>query len=103
MAADKNVPVERFAGKPVIFVKVADGINKPKKLIEEILSGKVPAYAGRAGRETTSDVADAEESLGRQIYKHLMNGVLHMLPVCNRRWYSYRTGFPVRYGICRYS
>ena len=48
MAADKNVPVERFAGKPVIFVKVADGINKPKELIEEILSGNVPAYAARA-------------------------------------------------------
>ena len=80
VAADKNVPVERFAGKPVIFVKVADGINKPKELIEEILSGNVPAYAGKGGSETTSDVADAEESLGRQIYKHLMNGVSHMLP-----------------------
>ena len=80
VAADKNVPVERFAGKPVIFVKVADGINKPKELIEEILSGNVPAYAGKGGNEATSDVADAEESLGRQIYKHLMNGVSHMLP-----------------------
>ena len=80
VAADKNVPVERFAGKPVIFVKVADGINKPKELIEEILSGNVPAYAGKGGSEATSDVADAEESLGRQIYKHLMNGVSHMLP-----------------------
>ena len=80
VAADKNVPVERFAGKPVIFVKVADGINKPKELIEEILSGNVSAYAGKGGSEATSDVADAEESLGRQIYKHLMNGVSHMLP-----------------------
>ena len=80
VAADKNVPVERFAGKPVIFVKVADGINKPKELIKEILSGNVPAYAGKGGSEATSDVANAEESLGRQIYKHLMNGVSHMLP-----------------------
>lgn len=80
VAADKNVPVERFAGKPVIFVKVADGINKPKELIEEILSGKVPAYAGKGGREAEGEAADAKESLGRQIYKHLMNGVSHMLP-----------------------
>ena len=80
VAADKNVPVERFAGKPVIFVKVADGINKPKELIEEILSGKVPAYAGKGGSEAEGEAADAKESLGRQIYKHLMNGVSHMLP-----------------------
>ena len=80
VAADKNVPVERFAGKPVIFVKVADGINKPKELIEEILSGKVPAYAGKGGSEAEGEAAEANESLGRQIYKHLMNGVSHMLP-----------------------
>ena len=80
VAADKNVPVERFAGKPVIFVKVADGINKPKELIEEILSGKVPAYAGKGGSEDEGEAAEAKESLGRQIYKHLMNGVSHMLP-----------------------
>lgn len=80
VAADKNVPVERFAGKPVIFVKVADGINKPKELIEEILSGRVPAYAGKGGSEAEGEAADAKESLGRQIYKHLMNGVSHMLP-----------------------
>lgn len=80
VAADKNVPVERFAGKPVIFVKVADGINKPKELIEEILSGKVPAYAGKGGSEAEGEATDAKESLGREIYKHLMNGVSHMLP-----------------------
>ena len=80
VAADKNVPVERFAGKPVIFVKVADGINKPKELIEEILSGKVPAYTGKGGSEAEGEAAEAKESLGRQIYKHLMNGVSHMLP-----------------------
>lgn len=80
VAADKNVPVERFAGKPVIFVKVADGINKPKELIEEILSGKIPAYAGKGGSEAEGEAAEAKESLGRQIYKHLMNGVSHMLP-----------------------
>lgn len=80
VAADKNVPVERFAGKSVIFVKVADGINKPKELIEEILSGKVPAYAGKGCSEAEGEATEAKESLGRQIYKHLMNGVSHMLP-----------------------
>ncbi len=80
VAADKNVPVERFAGKPVIFVKVADGINKPKELIEEILGGNVPVYSGKGDGPATAAEEAAGESLGRQIYKHLMNGVSHMLP-----------------------
>ncbi len=80
VAADKNVPVERFAGKPVIFVKVADGINKPKELIEEILGGNVPVYSGKGDGPAAAAEEAAGESLGRQIYKHLMNGVSHMLP-----------------------
>lgn len=80
VAADKNVPVERFSGKPVVFVKVADGINRPKELIEEVLSGNVPVYAGKGNSDAVSEAEDAKESLGRQIYKHLMNGVSHMLP-----------------------
>lgn len=80
VAADKNVPVERFSGKPVVFVKVADGINRPKELIEEVLSGNVPVYTGKGSSAAASEAEDAEESLGRQIYKHLMNGVSHMLP-----------------------
>ena len=80
VAADKNVPVERFSGKPVVFVKVADGINRPKELIEEVLSGNVPVYAGKGNSDAASEAEDAQESLGRQIYKHLMNGVSHMLP-----------------------
>ncbi len=80
VAADKNVPVERFSGKPVVFVKVADGINRPKELIEEVLSGNVPVYTGTGTSSAASEAEDAQESLGRQIYKHLMNGVSHMLP-----------------------
>lgn len=80
VAADKNVPVERFAGKPVLFVKVADGINKPKELIEEILGGNVPVYGGKGDAVAEAAEEAAGESLGRQIYKHLMNGVSHMLP-----------------------
>lgn len=80
VAADKNVPVERFSGKPVVFVKVADGINRPKELIEEVLSGNVPVYTGKGNSDAASEAEDAQESLGRQIYKHLMNGVSHMLP-----------------------
>lgn len=80
VAADKNVPVERFSGKPVVFVKVADGINRPKELIEEVLGGNVPVYTGTGTSSAASEAEDAQESLGRQIYKHLMNGVSHMLP-----------------------
>lgn len=79
VACDKNVPVERFAGKPVIFVKVADGINKPKELIDAILEGKAAVYEGQR-EEKQSEAEPTKESTGRQIYKHLMNGVSHMLP-----------------------
>lgn len=79
VACDKNVPVERFAGKPVIFVKVADGINKPKELIEAILEGKAAIYEGQR-EEKQSEAEPTKESTGRQIYKHLMNGVSHILP-----------------------
>ena len=79
VACDKNVPVERFAGKPVIFVKVADGINKPKELIEAILEGKAAIYEGKS-EEKQSEAEPTKEGTGRQIYKQLMNGVSHMLP-----------------------
>lgn len=79
VACDKNVPVERFAGKRVVFVKVADGINKPKELIEAILEGKATVYEGKR-EEKQAEAEPTKESTGRQIYKHLMNGVSHMLP-----------------------
>ena len=79
VAADKSVPMERFNGKPLIQVKVADGINKAKELLEEATSGKAPIF--EAGEEKADKNAiTAQDSFGRQIYKHLMNGVSHMLP-----------------------
>lgn len=68
----------RFDGKPVIQVKVADGINKAEELINEALSGNAPIY--HADHVSTTVESESDESVGRQIYKHLMNGVSHMLP-----------------------
>ncbi|MDD6219281.1 MAG: fructose-specific PTS transporter subunit EIIC [Selenomonadaceae bacterium] len=78
IAADKNVEMARFEGKPVIKVKVSDGINKADELIDRALSGNAPIYhhAGAAAAEET----EGDESAARKVYKHLMNGVSHMLP-----------------------
>ena len=78
VAADKNVEMARFDGKQVLQTKVADGINKPEELIQTILDKKAPTYhhSGAAAQEDSAE----GESVGRQIYKHLMNGVSHMLP-----------------------
>ncbi len=78
VAADKNVPMARFNGKKVLITKVADGINKPEELINKALSGDIPVFD--AGSEAANVEADEDESIGRKIYKHLMNGVSHMLP-----------------------
>ncbi len=79
VAADKYVPMDRFKGKPVVIVKVADGINKADALLDEALSGQAPLYPGE--RDAAPAGGDrAEESQARKAYKHLMNGVSHMLP-----------------------
>ena len=79
IAADKNVEMARFDGKRVIKTKVADGIHKATELIEKATSGKATIYHHEGGSdESSSD--DESEGIGRQIYKHLMNGVSHMLP-----------------------
>lgn len=78
IAADKNVEMARFDGKPVIKTKVANGINKADELLDKALSGQAPIYH-HAGGSADADEGD-NESIGRQIYKHLMNGVSHMLP-----------------------
>lgn len=82
VACDKDVPIQRFVGKPVIFTKVANGIKIPEELIQTILDGKAPLFQGKEEAAHTAVLADGEEteSAGRQIYKHLMNGVSHMLP-----------------------
>lgn len=78
VAADKNVDMARFNGKPVLKVKVADGIHKPQELIEKIVNKEVPIY-NHSG-DDSGEVSEGNESFGRQLYKHLMNGVSHMLP-----------------------
>jgi len=79
IAADKNVEMARFDGKPVVKTSVSNGINKPEELIQKIVDGKASVY--HANEEEKSSVDDDEkESFGHKLYKHLMNGVSHMLP-----------------------
>ena len=80
VAADKNVAMSRFNGKHVVITKVADGINKADALIDRARSGKAPIYHASGADEVEGADDTAGESIGRQIYKHLMNGVSHMLP-----------------------
>lgn len=82
VAADKNVAMARFNGKKVVITKVADGINKADELIDRALSGSAPVYHAKDGDSAGASAGGGgeNESLGRQIYKHLMNGVSHMLP-----------------------
>ena len=79
VAADKNVEMARFDGKPVIMVPVADGIHKAEALINQAVSGTVPVYH-YSGDASGAASEGENDSVGRQIYKHLMNGVSHMLP-----------------------
>lgn len=77
VAADTKVPMERFAGKKLIEVPVADGISKADLLIERVLKDEAGVYHSN-GNSDTEEAASG--GLGHQIYKHLMNGVSHMLP-----------------------
>ena len=79
IAADKNVETARFDGKPVFSTKVADGIHKPKELINKIINKEAPVFHSDR-KADASDSAAGGESAGRKFYKHLMNGVSHMLP-----------------------
>lgn len=79
IAADKNVEMDRFDGKKVIITKVADGIHKGEELINRAVSGDVPIYHSSSKSNSSESVME-KESAGRSIYKHLMNGVSHMLP-----------------------
>ena len=79
IAADKNVEMARFDGKPLVKVPVADGIHKAEELITRATSGAAPVYKAEAGA-ATEEAASDDESTWRKVYKHLMNGVSHMLP-----------------------
>ena len=83
IAADKDVNPDRFNGLPVIEVPVKDGIHKAVTLIEQITSGTIPIRKGTQNsttNTTSSNQVVGKESIGRQIYKHLMSGVSNMLP-----------------------
>ena len=78
VAADTKVPMDRFDGKKLIEVPVSDGISKAEKLIDAAMNGQASLYHGNGA--STSSEAKTGGSVGHQIYKHLMNGVSHMLP-----------------------
>lgn len=75
IAADKNVDMPRFDGKPVVITRVADGIHKPNELIDQIVNGTAPIYHNKGGAPAASS-----QSAGSSFYKNLMSGVSHMLP-----------------------
>lgn len=78
IAADIDVDLSRFKGKKILKAKVSDGIHKPKDLIEKALNGKdIPVYEGN-GKDDSE--YENSENAGNKIYRHLMNGVTHMLP-----------------------
>lgn len=79
VAADKSVEMARFNGKKVLSTKVSDGIKIPEELIGRIEKGDAPVYHHEGGAVSSSS-SMANESFGRKIYKHLMNGVSNMLP-----------------------
>ena len=79
VAADAQVPMERFDGKKVIERQVSDGINKADELVELAISGNAPVYKSSTGREK-KQAAKSGGSVGHKIYTQLMNGVSHMLP-----------------------
>ena len=82
VACDKNVDMKRFNGKKVIEVSVSEGINKAEELVQAMLDGKAPVYGGSEAKAEVKEetVETGNTSVAHQIYKHLMNGVSHMLP-----------------------
>lgn len=80
VACDTNVPTDRFDGKKVIECQVSDGINKAEELIKRIAAGDAPVFKASGKKEASHSSVGGKESIGHQIYKHLMNGVSHMLP-----------------------
>ncbi|MDR7074574.1 PTS fructose transporter subunit IIABC [Fictibacillus barbaricus] len=78
VAADKQVDMARFDGKHVIQVPVAQGIRKPKELIQQALDQDAPVYKSNdsSSRETGNKTKNERSGF----YKHLMSGVSNMLP-----------------------
>lgn len=80
VACDTKVPTDRFDGKKVIECQVSDGINKTEELVKRIAAGDAPVFKASGKKEASHSSIGGKESIGHQIYKHLMNGVSHMLP-----------------------
>ena len=80
VAADAQVPMDRFDGKKVIQRQVSDGINKADELVELAMSGNVPVYHSGNASASSQSQNKAGDSVGHKIYTQLMNGVSHMLP-----------------------
>ena len=80
IAADTTVPMARFDGKPLIKVKVGDGVRKATQLIQQCIDGKAEVYKHTASENDETKKSTTKENFGRQLYKHLMSGVSHMLP-----------------------
>ena len=78
IAADTKIDLSRFDGKKLVKAKVADGINKPQELIEHVLSSEAKTY--HSANKNSQEEDNEKEGVGTRIYKHLMNGVTHMLP-----------------------
>lgn len=80
VAADKNVEMARFDGKPVLQRPVSDGIRKSEELIRKAVNGDAPIYRSQGGNAKEEGASDGKISVGSKIYKDLMNGISHMLP-----------------------
>ncbi len=80
VAADAKVPMDRFDGKPLIDTKVADGIHKAEELVKKASAGDAPVYHASGADQAKDTKKDSNDSVGHQIYTHLMSGVSHMLP-----------------------
>ncbi len=80
VAADAQVPMDRFNGKRVIQCQVSDGISKAPELLERAVSGEVPVYHSASGGQSVQKTGGQSGGVGHQIYTQLMNGVSHMLP-----------------------
>lgn len=81
IASDVGVEKTRFSGKKLVDTRVSNGISKPEELIEKVLDENRKTYQAKDGDKKSQDTANEEKtSAGQTFYKHLMNGVSHMLP-----------------------
>ena len=78
VAADAEVPMDRFHGKRLIECPVSDGIGKADQLVERAMNGEVPVY--QSGNPNVGKTRKSSGGGAHKVYTQLMNGVSHMLP-----------------------